>query len=403
VRRSSVVTRVSARIAAIAESATLAVDAKAKALQAAGQAVVNFGAGEPDFPTPEHIVEAAVAACRDPRNHRYTPAAGLPELREAIAAKTRRDSGYEVGAGQVLVTNGGKQAVYQTFAALLDPGDEVLLPAPYWTTYPVAVALAGGVAVPVFAGVDQGFRVTVDQLEAARTPRTKVVLVVSPSNPTGAVYSAGELTAIGQWADAHGLWVVTDEIYEHLVYGEAAFHSVPVLVPSVADRTVVVHGVAKTYAMTGWRVGWMVGPADVIKAAANLQSHSTSNVANVSQRAALAALTGDQTSVATMRAAFDRRRRLMVDLFAGVPGVELAEPEGAFYAFPSFAGALGRPIRGRVATDTLTLAELFLDEVQVAVVPGEAFGAPGYARLAYALGDDDLVEGVTRIAKLLAG
>ena len=402
-RRSSVVTRVSARIAAIAESATLAVDAKAKALQAAGQAVVNFGAGEPDFPTPEHIVEAAVAACRDPRNHRYTPAAGLPELREAIAAKTRRDSGYEVGAGQVLVTNGGKQAVYQTFAALLDPGDEVLLPAPYWTTYPVAVALAGGVAVPVFAGVDQGFRVTVDQLEAARTPRTKVVLVVSPSNPTGAVYSAGELTAIGQWADAHGLWVVTDEIYEHLVYGEAAFHSVPVLVPSVADRTVVVHGVAKTYAMTGWRVGWMVGPADVIKAAANLQSHSTSNVANVSQRAALAALTGDQTSVATMRAAFDRRRRLMVDLFAGVPGVELAEPEGAFYAFPSFAGALGRPIRGRVATDTLTLAELILDEVQVAVVPGEAFGAPGYARLAYALGDDDLVEGVTRIAKLLAG
>jgi len=394
--------RISRRISAIAESPTLAVDAKAKALQAAGEQVVNFGAGEPDFPTPDHIVEAAAAACRDPRNHRYTPASGLPELREAIAAKTARDSGYQVQPSQTLVTNGGKQAVYEAFATLLDPGDEVLVPAPYWVTYPEAIALAGGVAVVVPTTIEAGFRVTVDQLEAARTSRTKVLLMVSPSNPTGAVYSGEELEAIGRWADERGLWVLTDEIYEHLVYGNARFHSLPVLVPSLADRTVVVHGVAKTYAMTGWRVGWMIGPPDVIKAAGNLQSHLSSNVANVSQRAAIAALTGDQSSVARMRAAFDRRRRRIVELLRDVPGVAVAEPEGAFYAFPSFAGALGRPIRGRTSATTLELAEVILDEAKVAIVPGEAFGAPGYARLAYALGDDDLVEGVTRIAKLLA-
>jgi len=396
------VSRISRRIAAIAESPTLAVDAKAKALQAAGEQVVNFGAGEPDFPTPAHIVEAAVAACRDPRNHRYTPAAGLPELREAVAAKTVRDSGYAVDAAQVLITNGGKQAVYEVFATLLDPGDEVLVPAPYWVTYPEAIALAGGVSVPVLATVASGFRVSVEQLEAARTARTKVLLMVSPSNPTGAVYPRDELEAIGRWADEHGLWVITDEIYEHLVYGDARFHSLPVLVPSLADRTVVVHGVAKTYAMTGWRVGWMIGPRDVVKAATNLQSHATSNVANVSQRAAIAALTGDQASVASMREAFDRRRRTIVKLLGDVPGVALAEPEGAFYVFPSFEGALGRTIRGRTPTTTLELADLLLDEVKVAIVPGEAFGAPGYARLAYALGDDDLVEGVTRIASLLS-
>jgi aspartate aminotransferase len=395
--------RISRRISAIAESPTLAVDAKAKALQAAGEQVVNFGAGEPDFPTPDHIVEAAVAACRDPRNHRYTPAGGLPELREAIAAKTARDSGYVVQASQTLVTNGGKQAVYEAFATLLDPGDEVIVPAPFWVTYPEAIALAGGVPVVVPTSIEAGFRVTVDQLEAARSDRTKVLLMVSPSNPTGAVYTGEELGAIGRWADERGLWVLTDEIYEHLVYGNARFHSLPVLVPSLADRTVVVHGVAKTYAMTGWRVGWMIGPPDVIKAAGNLQSHLSSNVANVSQRAAIAALTGDQSSVERMRLAFDRRRRRIVDLLGDVPGVAIAEPEGAFYAFPSFAGALGRPIRGRTPTSTLELAEIILDEAKVAIVPGEAFGAPGYARLAYALGDDDLVEGVTRIAKLLAG
>jgi len=395
------VSRISRRIAAIAESPTLAVDAKAKALQAAGESVVNFGAGEPDFPTPDHIVEAAIRACRDPRNHRYTPAGGLPELREAVAAKTVRDSGYAVNAAQVLITNGGKQAVYEAFAALLDPGDEVIVPAPYWVTYPEAIALAGGVAAPVKTEVGSGFRVSIDQLEAARTERTKVLLFVSPSNPTGAVYDRAAIEEIGRWADEHGLWVVTDEIYEHLVYGDARFHSVPVVVPALADRTIVIHGVAKTYAMTGWRVGWMIGPPDVVKAAANLQSHATSNVANVSQRAAIEALTGDQSSVAEMRDAFDRRRHLIVDHLRKVPGVVVAEPEGAFYAFPSFEGALGRPIRGQTASSTLELAELVLDEAKVAIVPGEAFGAPGYARMAYALGDDDLVEGVSRLAELL--
>jgi len=394
--------RISRRIAAIAESPTLAVDAKAKALQAAGEPVINFGAGEPDFPTPEHIVEAAAAACRDPRNHRYTPAPGLPELREAVAAKTDRDSGYAVEPAQVVITNGGKQAVYEVFATLLDPGDEVLVPAPYWVTYPEAIALAGGVAVPVATTGAAGFRVGVEQLERARTPRTKVLLFVSPSNPTGAVYDRAEIEAIGRWAEEHGLWVVTDEIYEHLVYGDARFHSLPVVVPSLAERTVVVHGVAKTYAMTGWRVGWMIGPPDVARAVTNLQSHLTSNVANVSQRAALAALTGDQSSVATMRAAFDRRRRKIVELLHSAPGVVLAEPRGAFYVFPSFEGALGRSLRGRTATTTLEFADLALDEVHVAFVPGEAFGAPGYGRLAYALGDEALEEGVTRLAKLLA-
>jgi aspartate aminotransferase len=394
--------RVSRRVGAIGESPTLAVDAKAKALQTAGESVVNFGAGEPDFPTPAHIVEAAAAACRDPRNHRYSPTPGLVELREAVAAKTAADSGYVVSPSQVVVTNGGKQAVYEVFAALLDPGDEVIVPAPYWVTYPEAIALAGGVPVAVATTGAAGFRVTVEQLEAARTDRTKILLFVSPSNPTGAVYARDEMEAIGRWADEHGLWIVTDEIYQHLVYGEARFHSMPVVVPSLAERTVIVHGVAKTYAMTGWRVGWLIGPPDVAKAVGNLQSHLTSNVANVSQRAALAALTGDQSSVATMRAAFDRRRRRIVDLLRAVPGVTVAEPEGAFYAFPSFERVLGRSIRGRTPSSTLELAELVLDEARVAFVPGEAFGAPGYARLAYALGDEALEDGVTRIAKLLA-
>ena len=399
---SKTVNRISRRIAAIAESATLAVDAKAKALQAAGEQVVNFGAGEPDFPTPSHIVEAAAAACREPRNYRYTPAAGLPELREAVADRTGRDSGYEVVPAQVLITNGAKQAIYEAFATLLDPGDEVIVPAPFWTTYPEAITLSGGVPVAVSTELADDFRVSVDALEAARTERTKVLLLVSPSNPTGTVYSSSELEDIGRWADAHGLWVVTDEIYGQLVYGGVEQHSLPVLVPELAERTVVINGVAKTYAMTGWRVGWMVGPMDIVKAAANLQSHTTSNVGNVSQRAALAALTGDQSSVATMRDAFDRRRRRMVDLLSDIPGLAIAEPRGAFYCFPSLEGVVGRSVRGRISATTLELAEVILDEAKVAVVPGEAFGAPGFARLSYALSDDDLVEGVTRIAKLLA-
>ncbi|GAB3446386.1 pyridoxal phosphate-dependent aminotransferase [Actinophytocola sediminis] len=397
----STVSRISARIGGIAESATLAVDAKAKALKAAGRPVIGFGAGEPDFPTPPAIVEAAVAAAQDPRNHRYTPAGGLPELREAIAAKTARDSGYQVAANQVLVTNGGKQAVYQAFATLLDPGDEVLLPAPYWTTYPESIALAGGVAVPVVTDETSGYLATVEQLEAARTPRTKALLYCSPSNPTGAVYPREQVAAIGAWAAEHGIWVVADEIYEHLTYDGVTAESMPVVVPELADTCVVVNGVAKTYAMTGWRVGWMISPADVTKAAANLQSHLSSNVANVSQRAALAAVSGPLDAVHEMRAAFDRRRQTMVRLLGEIPGVEVPTPQGAFYAYPSVKALLGKELRGTKVETSVDLAALVLEHAEVAVVPGEAFGTPGYFRLSYALGDDDLVTGVTRMGELL--
>jgi aspartate aminotransferase len=394
-------TRVSARIAAIAESATLAVDAKAKALKAAGRPVIGFGAGEPDFPTPGYIVEAAQRACAEPKFHKYTPAAGLPELRQAIADKTLRDSGYQVEAGQVLVTNGGKQAVYETFATLLDPGDEVLVPAPYWTTYPEAIALAGGVSTIVPTDESTGYLASVATLDAAVTENTKVLLFVSPSNPTGAVYPPELVREIGQWAAERGLWVVTDEIYEHLTYGDALFTSIPVEAPSVADRTVVLNGCAKTYAMTGWRVGWMIGPKDVIGAAANLQSHSTSNVCNVAQAAALAAVSGDLSAVEQMREAFDRRRRTMSRMLNEIPGVICPEPQGAFYCYPSVKGVLGKEIAGRMARSSSELAGIILDEAEVAVVPGEAFGTPGYFRLSCALGDADLEEGVTRMAKLL--
>lgn len=393
--------RVSRRIAAITESATLAVDAKAKALKAAGRPVIGFGAGEPDFPTPGYIVEAAIAAARLPKWHRYTPAGGLPELKEAITDKTLRDSGYAVTAAQVLVTNGGKQALYNTFAALLDPADEVILPAPYWTTYPESIRLAGGVPVEVMTDETSGYRATVAQLEAARTPRTKVLVFVSPSNPTGAVYSPAETKLIGEWALANGIWVVTDEIYEHLVYGDAEFSSMPVLVPGLADTCVIINGVAKTYAMTGWRVGWMIGPPDVIKAATNLQSHSTSNVANISQIAAVAALSGDLAAVAEMKIAFDRRRKLITRMLDAIPGVTCPLPEGAFYVYPSVKGLIGKTIRRKEITSSADLADVILDEVEVAVVPGEAFGTPGYLRLSYAIGDDDIVEGVTRMAALL--
>jgi aspartate aminotransferase len=393
--------RISARVGSIAESATLAVDARAKALKAAGRPVIGFGAGEPDFPTPRYVVEVAAAACADPANHRYTPAGGLPELKAALVAKTARDSGLGIVADQVLVTNGGKQAVYMAFATLLDPGDEVLLPAPYWTTYPEAIRLAGGVPVEVFAGTEAGYLVTVDQLEAARTPRTKVMLLCSPSNPTGAVYPVERVREIGRWAADRGIWVVTDEIYEHLVYDGARAASLPVEVPELLETCVVLNGVAKTYAMTGWRVGWMIGPKDVVKAATNLQSHLTSNVANVSQRAAVAAVSGDLEAVAQMRTAFDRRRRTMVEMLSGVDGVVCPMPEGAFYAYPDVRGVLGRSIRGQRPQTSAQLAELVLSEVEVAVVPGEAFGPSGYLRLSYALGDDDLVEGVGRIVGLL--
>ena len=385
----------------MSESATLAVDAKAKALVAAGRPVIGFGAGEPDFPTPEYIVSAAVDACRDPRWHRYSPAGGLPALKEAIAHKTLRDSGWEIGADQVLVTNGGKQALYNAFAALLNPGDEVLLPAPYWTSYPESIALAGGVPVEVPTDETTGYRASIEQLEAARTPRTTMLVFVSPSNPTGAVYSPAEVAAIGTWAADNGLWVVTDEIYEHLVYGDAVFSSMPVEVPQLADQCVIINGVAKTYAMTGWRVGWMIGPTDVVKAATNLQSHATSNVANVSQIAALAAVSGDLAAVEDMKVAFDRRRRLIVEALNQIPGIECPTPEGAFYVYPSVKGVLGTDIRGQRPASSAELAALVLDEVEVAVVPGEAFGTPGYMRLSYATSDDKITEGIARIAALL--
>ena len=394
--------RVSARLAAIAPSATLAVDAKAKALKAAGRPVIGFGAGEPDFPTPDYIVEAAVAAAKDPVNHKYSPAKGLPALREAIAAKTLRDSGYEVSPDDIIVTNGGKQAVYEAFAALVDPGDEVILPAPYWVTYPECVRLAGGIPVEVFAGAEQGYKVTVEQLEAVRTPRTKVLLVCSPSNPTGAGYTPDELTAIGQWALEHGIWVITDEIYEHLLYDGAQAAHIVQLVPELAEQTVVLNGVAKTYAMTGWRVGWLIGPSDVVKAATNLQSHLSSNVANVSQRAALAAVAGDLTAVERMREAFDRRRRLMVELLSGIEGLTVPTPQGAFYAYPSIEGLIGKTLRGTVIDSSITLASTILDEADVALVPGEAFGRSGFLRLSYATSDDAIREGIGRVASLLA-
>jgi aspartate/methionine/tyrosine aminotransferase len=395
--------RVSARLAAIAESATLAVDAKAKALKAKGENVIGFGAGEPDFPTPERIVEAAVRAARDPKFHRYTPAAGLPELREAIAVKTKRDSGFSVDASQVLVTVGGKYAVFVAFAALCDPGDEVIVPAPYWTTYPEAVSLAGGVSVVVDTTEETEFKVTVEQLEKVRTPRTKVLLFVSPDNPSGAVYSPEETIAIGKWAVQHGIWVVTDEIYEHLTYGKHKFSSMPTLVPELADKCIIVNGVAKTYAMTGWRVGWMIGPKDVMKAAINFQSHTTSNVSNVAQIAALEAVSGDLSAVAMMRESFERRGMLMHKMLTSIPGVTCMEPQGAFYCFPNVRGLLGRDIGGKTATNSMELADLVLDVAKVAFVPGEAFGAPGYARFSFALGDDDLVEGMERLATLVRG
>lgn len=389
---------VSAAVGAIAPSATLAVDAKAKALRAAGESVIGFGAGEPDFPTPQHIVDAAVAACQDPKNHRYSPAGGLPELKAAIAEKTLRDSGLEVDPANVLVTNGGKHAVYNTFLTIVDPGQEVLLPAPFWTTYPEPIGLAGGVPVILPTDAASGFKVTVDQLEDARTERTKALVFVSPSNPTGAVYTPDEIAAIGAWAAEHGIWVVTDEIYEHLVYGDHQHVSMPTIVPEIRDRCIVLNGVAKTFAMTGWRVGWMIAPSVVTKAASNLQSHATSNVANVSQRAALAAVAGPLDAVVEMRTAFDRRRRLIHSMLNEIDGVECLEPEGAFYAFPSFEGLMGRELGGRTIESTLDLADVVLEQAKVAFVPGEAFGAPGYARFSFALGDDDLVEGIERIA-----
>ena len=393
--------RISRRVAAIAESATLAVDAKAKALKAAGRPVIGFGAGEPDFPTPGYILEAAEKAVRVASNHRYTPVAGLPELREAIVAKTKRDSNFDIAVENVLVTNGGKQAVFQAVATIVDEGDEVILPAPYWTTYPEQIRIAGGIPVEVFADETSNYCVTVEQLEAARTPKTKALIFCSPSNPTGSVYTVEQVRAIGEWALKHEIWVLTDEIYEHLLYDGATAPSLPVMFPELRDRTIVLNGVAKTYAMTGWRVGWMAGPKDIIKAATNLQSHMTANVANVSQRAAIAALTGDLSASNEMKVAFLRRRNLIVKMLNEIDGFSCPTPQGAFYAYPAVHGVLGREIRGKKPQTSSELANLILDEVEVAAVPGEAFGPSGYLRFSYALSDEDLIEGITRIKNLI--
>ena len=393
--------RISRRIAAIAESATLAVDAKAKALKAAGRPVIGFGAGEPDFPTPGYILDAAEKAIRVPANHRYTPVAGLPELREAIVTKTKRDSNFDIAVENVLVTNGGKQAVFQAVATIVDEGDEVILPAPYWTTYPEQIRIAGGIPVEVFADESSNYCVTVEQLEAARTPKTKALIFCSPSNPTGSVYTVEQVRAIGEWALKYEIWVLTDEIYEHLLYDGATAPSLPVMFPELRDRTIVLNGVAKTYAMTGWRVGWMAGPKDIIKAATNLQSHMTANVANVSQRAAIAALTGDLSASNEMKVAFLRRRNLIVKMLNEIDGFSCPTPQGAFYAYPAVHGVLGREIRGKKPQTSSELANLILDEVEVAAVPGEAFGPSGYLRFSYALSDEDLIEGITRIKNLI--
>ena len=393
--------RISHRIASISESATMAVTNKARALRKAGDTVIRFGAAEPDYPTPHHNDEAAIAACREPSNHRYGPASGLPELREALVDKTERDSKWRPETSQILITNGGKHAVYNSCAALIDPGDEVLLPAPYWTTYPEAIALAGGITVEVPTDIESEFKVTVEQLESATTASTKALFFVSPSNPTGAVYSADEIIAIGKWAIERGIWIIADEIYEHLTYEGHEHHSIRALLPEIDDQCLIVNGVAKTYAMTGWRVGWMIGPTDVISAAGNLQSHATSNVANVSQRAALAAVSGDLKDVIRMRESFDRRRQTMTEMLTNIDGVRLLETQGAFYAFPDFSAFYGRDIAGKTAQNTLELAAIILEEAKVAIVPGEAFGSPGYARLSFALGDEDLEEGLTRITQLL--
>jgi aspartate/methionine/tyrosine aminotransferase len=388
-------TRISNRVASISESMTMAITARAAELRSSGVDVISFGAGEPDVPTPEHIVDAAAVAARDPRLHHYSPVAGLPELREAIAGRATV-TGHEIHADQVLVTNGAKHAIHNALTALIDLDDEVLIPAPYWVTYPEAVRLAGGRPVIVDAHGDQGFKVTVEQLDRATSRRTKALLFASPVNPTGVVYSPDEVAEIARWADRQGIWVISDEIYDRFVYSPSLFSSPAAFLPTL-DRVVIINGASKTYAMTGWRVGWLIGPPDLVSACARLQSHTTSNVSNVAQAAALAAIEGDQGPIAQMREAFDRRRQTMLALLSEIPDVVCIRPEGAFYTFPSFEAVLGRPIGDRRPATTLEMAGALLDEAHVAVVPGEPFGAPGHLRFSYALGDDDLLEGLGRV------
>lgn len=392
-------TALSTRMSKVAPSATLAVDSKAKALQAAGVDVIGYGAGEPNFPTPQDIVDVAVAAAQDPANYRYTPTAGLLALKQAIAAKTLRDSGYEVDPAQIVVTNGGKQAVYETFQVLISEGDEVIIPAPYWTSYPEAVKLADGTPVAVFAGAEQHFIPTIEALEAARTEHTKALVLNTPTNPTGAVWPESLLVEIGQWALKHHIWIISDEIYEHLTYDGVTAPHIGALVPQIREQLIVLNGVAKTYSMTGWRVGWMIAPLVVAKAASTLQGHLTSNVNNIAQQAARAALEGSLEAVDAMRQAFDVRRKAIVGALNDMQGVHCPTPTGAFYAFADVRALLGKPLGplGTVSETSADLAAALLDEAHIAAVPGEAFGAPGYLRFSYALADDALEEGMRRM------
>ncbi len=392
---------ISQRASNVAVSATGAITERAKELAASGLDVISFGAGEPDFPTPDHIVEAAIVAARDPSNHKYSPAAGLPQLREAVADTTTA-SALSISAKQVLITNGAKTAVYIAFQTLLDSGDEVLVPAPFWVSYPEIIKLADGVPIPVFAGVAQGYKVTVEQLEAAVTNRTKALLFVSPSNPTGSVYSQDEIKAIGEWAAQRGLWVVTDEIYEHFTYG-AEFASMPALVPEVAERTMVINGVSKAYSMTGWRVGWLIAPPEAAAAAIRLQSQMSTNVSNVSQRAAIAGLAAGTGHPEMMREAFDARRQVMHDALSEIDGIVCPDPQGAFYMFPDVSNLIGREVGGVKVTSSHHLAEQALEIAQVAVVPGEPFGAPGHVRFSFALNDEDLRRGIDRFVSFASG
>ena len=387
--------RVSQRLSRLPGSATLAISNRARELRAEGREVISFAAGEPDFATPEHIVAAATRAAHDPANHKYSSNQGLAPFREAIVEYTATYSDVQVDPSEIVVTNGAKQAIFQSFAALLDPGDEVLLPAPYWVTYPAGIELAGGVPVAVPTSAESEFKVTVEDLDAARTERTQALIFVSPSNPTGAVYSVSEALAIGEWAKEHAIWVIADEIYQRLFYSGDVAPSLVGLTPGF-ENWILINGVAKSYAMTGWRVGWMIGPGDVIAAAARHQSHATSNVANIPQIAAMAALTGNQDRVVEMREAFDQRRKLMYSLVSAIPSVTCVEPEGAFYVFPDFSGVLS----DRYST-TADLAEAAIDQAGVALVPGESFGAPGFLRLSYALGEEEIQRGVAQIVDLI--
>ncbi len=389
--------QLSQRVQRIQPSPTLAITARAARLRAEGRDIIGFGAGEPDFDTPEHIKEAAIQAICNGFT-RYTAVAGTVELRRAVCAKFQRDNGLEYDPEQVLVSVGGKQSFYNLAQALLDPGDEVIIPAPYWVSYPDMVLLADGVPVIVAAGIEQGFKIGPEQLEAAITPRTRLVVINSPSNPTGATYSRGELAALGEVLARHPRIVVaSDDIYEHTRLTDDPFCNILMACPELRERAIVLNGVSKAYAMTGWRIGYAAGPRPLIDAMKKIQSQSTSNPTSISQVAAQAALEGDQSCIDTMNSAFQERHRFVVEALNALPGVACLPSQGAFYAFPHMAGAMER----LGVEDDVAFGERLIEEAGVALVPGSAFGAPGYMRLSFATSMENLREGLARIGRLL--